>query len=206
MAVATRLDTSGGSARVILAVVAVCAALAFVPTAGAALEYRRSALASAPWRLATSQLVHWSAAMAAGDLLLLAIAGWIVERRSRRLAVTALAAGAAATAVAVALQVGLTRYRGSSGLGTAMLVAGALLLARDRSRGARGTALAALAVLAVKIALEIAPAGTRAPTNLPEGIHAIPAVHLASALAGALAAWSTRERTNSGGSGGPARR
>ena len=149
----------------------------------AALEYDAGRVTAEPWRLLTSQLVHWSPAMLAADVLLAGIAGAIVERRSRALAVLAVVFAAAASAVAMGVG-GLARYRGSSGIGTALLVAGGLELAvRGASRSVRVAGLGALVVGTVKIALE----RSGGSPLLPEGVVSATAVHVAGIAAGAAA-------------------
>jgi membrane associated rhomboid family serine protease len=148
-----------------------------------ALEYDLEHVAAEPWRLLTSQLVHWSPAMLAADVLLAGIAGAIVERRSRALAVLAVVFGGAASAIAMGVS-GLARYRGSSGIGTALLVAGGLeLSARGVSRPVRVAGLVALAVGAAKIALE----RSGGSPFLPGGVVSATAVHVAGIAAGAAA-------------------
>jgi hypothetical protein len=149
---------------------------------GASLEYD-ARLASQPWRLVTSQLVHWSSSMLAGDVLLAGIAGAIVESRSRVLAVLAVAFGTAASGLAIAAS-HLERYRGSSGIGAALLVAGGLDLAvRGGTRPVRLAGVGALAFGTLKLVLEEAGA----TALLPDGIVPATAVHAAGAVAGAAA-------------------
>jgi hypothetical protein len=79
---------------------------------------------------------------------------------------------------------GLARYRGSSGIGTALLVAGGLeLSARGASRPVRVAGLVALAVGAAKIALE----RSGGSPFLPGGVVSATAVHVAGIAAGAAA-------------------
>jgi len=173
-----------------LGLVAILLAVAAIPNP-AVLEYDAGHRAAQPWRAFTSQLVHWSPAMLVVDVFLAGIAGAIVERRSRALASLAIAFGALAVAGAVWLS-DLVRYRGSSGIGTALLVAGGLeLTLRAGSRQARRVGAVALAVAVLKIALE----RPGASPLLPEGVVAATAVHVAGAVAGAAAFLCVRFRT-----------
>ncbi|HJQ99163.1 MAG TPA: rhomboid family intramembrane serine protease [Candidatus Polarisedimenticolaceae bacterium] len=180
---------AGTLTRITTVLVALLVGFAFVPDP-TRLEYQASRLAAEPWRLVTSQLVHWSTPMLVADALLVGIAGAVVERRSRALAGLAVGLAVAACAAAIVVSPGLLRYRGSSGIGTALLVAGGLDLAvsgvewRVRLAGA-----AALAIGAIKIVLE----GACASPLLPDGVVTATAAHVGGAAAGA-AAWMARDQ------------
>jgi membrane associated rhomboid family serine protease len=159
--------------------------LGVLPGAAERLEYDAARIEVQPWTLVTSQLVHWSRSMLFGDALLVGIAGSIVERRSRRLAGAAIVLGGGAAALAIAWS-GLTRYRGSSGIGTALLVAGGLDLAiRGTTRSTRIAGAAALGVGLAKLALD---ASGLTASILPDGIVTAAGVH-AAAAGGGLVAW-----------------
>lgn len=167
------------------ALVGVLLVLGVLPGAAERLQYDAARIDVQPWTLVTSQLVHWSPSMLLGDALLLGVAGSIVERRSRRLSGAAIVLGSGASALAIAWS-GLTRYRGSSGIGTGLLVAGGLDLAvRGATRSARIAGAAALGVGLAKLALD---ASGLAASVLPEGIVTATGVH-AAAAGGGLVAW-----------------
>ena len=168
----------------VLAAVLVAAAL-HACAAGVALQYERAAVtAGEPWRLVSGQLVHWSDAMATADLLLVLLVGAIVECHARRTLLVAMGLGVTASALAVHLAArSVEVYRGSSGVGCALLVCAAAVVWR-RSGGA--VAVVALALLVIKLVAELA--GIPLGGTLPAGVQPVPAVHLAGAVAGLLAA------------------
>jgi rhomboid family GlyGly-CTERM serine protease len=164
-------------------------AAALIPGASEFLQYDRTAVESgAYWRLLSGQLVHWTARMTVVDLLVLLIAGAWLESRSRRVAVwTFVATGVLVGLTIHAWTPGLSHYRGSSGIASGLFVAAAVgLLANPRPRWIRSVALAALLLLAAKIAWEMAAGGALVAGELPPGVTVVPAVHLAGALAGVL--------------------
>lgn len=170
--------------------VAASAAAGAIPGLADALEYDRAAIARGQiWRAATGQIVHWSVGMTALDLGVVAIAGACLELRSRRVACLALALAIALVGIAVHAGVSsLERYRGSSGVGSALLAALLIdLLRRERSRRVRLLALAAGIACVAKLGWEFA-AGSALPFgHLPPGIMVVPEAHLAGALAGVAA-------------------
>jgi membrane associated rhomboid family serine protease len=137
-------------------------------------EFRRD---GEVWSLLTGQLVHWTPRMAVLDLGVLAACGAWIERRSARAWCTTLLAAAALTALAVRVS-GVDVYRGSSGLATAAFVAVAL------SHPRRALGVAALVLLAAKVAWETRHAGGIAAGALPAGVAVLPGVHVAGVLAG----------------------
>jgi hypothetical protein len=159
------------------------------PGAGTALQYdRRLVAAGEAWRLLTAQLVHWTARMSVTDLgALLVLGSWLETQARRRQAAAALAAALAATAAFLPLS-HLDLYRGSSGLGSALVVVAALAAPSGAaSRGARGLAALALAGFAAKLLLDAAGITLTGAGPLPAGVAAAPAAHLLGAAAGALA-------------------
>ncbi len=189
-----------------LAIVAAAAAASTVPGVAAALEYRRQEVAAGEaWRLVTGQLVHWGARMAAVDLLMLLVLGVAVELRSRRLAALALALGFAATALAVQLDgTSVERYRGISGVASALFVALGLALALDSDRvAARGAAILALSLFVAKLAIEAWSGRALFAGPLPAGVRVLPSVHLAGGVAGALAFAASRRSSRPAREGHP---
>lgn len=176
---------------VVLVFVAGSLAASAIPGLAGVLEYERQAVSHGEiWRLATGQLVHWSFAMTALDLGLVAIAGSVLELRSRRVASLAVALAVAFVAVAVqAWAAPLEHYRGSSGFGWALAAALAVDLARRaENRYGRGTALAIALALAAKLAWELATGSPLPFDHLPAGVAVVPQAHAAGAVAGLVAA------------------
>jgi len=189
------------------AVTAACAACSALPDGGVALEYDRAGLcAGSIWRLLTGQMVHWTARMAWIDLSTLLLLGAWVEGRSRRRLVLALALSAALVGAGVHLLLpDIERYRGSSGLGSALFVAGALDLASaGRPRWLRRLALLGLLLLAAKAAAEYWTGTPLFSGPLPAGVEVVPLVHLLGGLGGGLACVvrSRRPSTADQGTGG----
>jgi hypothetical protein len=172
-----------------------------VPGLPAALGYDRSGtLSGDAWRPLRGQIVRWSAAMAITDLGVIALAGGWLEMRSRGLAAAAAAAAALLVAAALlAARPDVERYRGASGIGVALVAAGAADLALGgRPAGARIAGAACLALLLAKAAAEAVTGGSILPWTLPAGIDLVPEAHLAGAAAGAGAALVHAARTRRG--------
>jgi rhomboid family GlyGly-CTERM serine protease len=175
---------------VIACFVAASAAASAIPGLAEILEYDRAAVSrSQIWRAATGQLVHWGFAMTALDLTVVAIAGACLEWRSRRIVGWTLALAIAIVGITVALGLpSLDRYRGSSGIGSALVVALLIDVIR-RERGAAKRAVAAgIGVLYVaKLAWELATGAALPFGHLPPGIALVPQAHLAGTIAGLAA-------------------
>jgi rhomboid family GlyGly-CTERM serine protease len=166
-------------------------ALAVQLTPGAAerLEYDRARLAAGEaWRLLTCHFAHWTPRHLLWDLLAVTVlAIGCAPFGPRRLAATI---AAAAIAVPAAVWVGLpsmARYRGLSGLASALfalLAVGVLRTARAGGRPRMAFAAAvALAAFAAKLAWELA---TASPVFVGPGAGfvAVPLAHLVGALCG----------------------
>jgi hypothetical protein len=101
-----------------------------VPGAANALEFERAALAAGSWwRLVTCHFVHFGARHLLWDVAVWVLLGLMCEQYSR--ARTALALGVAAIAIPAAIwwvQPEFIRYRGLSGLDSALFKCGAELL------------------------------------------------------------------------------
>jgi len=173
-----------------LAVVAAAALSGAWPETAAALEYRRDGVAGGEvWRLVTGQAVHWSPRMAAVDLGMVLLLGALIEARSRRLVAASFAAGTIVCGLGIHyLQPTLARYRGASGVASALLAALAVTLLTAGSRGwPRAAAALALALLLGKMIGELITGRAFFAGALPPGIEVTPLVHLVGTLAGALA-------------------
>jgi rhomboid family GlyGly-CTERM serine protease len=153
-----------------------------------ALEYDRDGVAAGElWRLFTGQLVHWSTTMLVADVAVLLVAGVLLAQRSRRLLMVCLLISMAAVGAAVQfLAPELVRYRGSSGIASALVVACALELAQNPG-ASRRAAIATLALGAVKLAHEVATGVSLSSGTLPPGVRVAPVAHLAGAASGAVA-------------------
>jgi rhomboid family GlyGly-CTERM serine protease len=170
---------------------AVILLLQSMPEGPPALEYRRAALPTEPWRLLTGHLVHvnWTHALVnAGAWLVLA---WLfAPQLGTRRQLASLALGAAFISLALAgWHPSIEWYRGASGALHALFFAGASAAvgASLRARSAR-SALATLALLAagwIKVALE-QPGGSATPYAEWLAATTVPQAHLAGALAGTL--------------------
>jgi rhomboid family GlyGly-CTERM serine protease len=167
-----------------LALTAGAAAAFLVPGAARWLEYDRGAIAGGEvWRLVTGHFAHWSAEHLAWDVIAFVALGVLCERLSRA-RFLACAAGAAVT-VSLALwwaMPGLDRYRGLSGLDSALFVLLAVSLLRqgDPRQGLAG-AWALVAFLG-KVVWEGATGGALFVHD--PGLTAVPLAHLAGALVG----------------------
>jgi len=175
---------------VTLGLVAASSLAALLPGAEGILEYDRAAVgAGEPWRLLTGQLVHWTPRMAVADLVVLLAAGAWLESRSRRLALATLLMGALLVGLGLhGFAPGLSHYRGSSGMASALFVAVALKMAADPShRWVRATALATLGLFGAKLLWEMETGRALAAGALLPGVVVTPWAHLMGGLAGFLA-------------------
>lgn len=173
------------------------AVVAFFPAGAEILQYDRERVTSgAIWLLATGQIAHWSARMAAFDLGAVLLLGGLLEiRGNRRLAALAMTGGALATAAVVQwLPPRLAFYRGASGLASALFVALAIELARTETGWRRGVALVAIAGFVLKVAWEVKTGQPIAAGALPPGVVVTPIVHAAAGLAGAAALFKRSAR------------
>lgn len=164
-------------------------ALAAVPEASGPLRYDRAAIAAGQWwRLLTGQVVHAGARHAAlniaGLLAVLAAFGRLAPWR--HWAVAGLAAALGVGGGLFLLQPGLGWYVGASGwLYGLVAAAGVFAIARRRWVDA----LAAGAVIAVRVALALLGQGDYSPGALADiGVPVVEAAHWYGAAAGAAAA------------------
>jgi len=103
---------------------AVFAAIAAWPPLAGVLELERSAVCSEPWRLLTCHWAHWHLDHLCWNLAVFAVLGAMMETRSRArfLACVVISALVISTALVVT-QPGLERYRGASGVDSALFAA-----------------------------------------------------------------------------------
>jgi rhomboid family GlyGly-CTERM serine protease len=171
--------------------VAASVAASAIPGLAEVFEYDRAAVSRGQiWRAATGQIVHWGAAMAALDLAVVAIAGACLELRSRRIVVLTLAL--ALPIIGIAVHVGvpsLERYRGSSGVGSALVAALVIDLIRNERDAVRRAIAAGIGIVFVgKLAWELTTGSALPLGHLPSGVAVVPQAHLAGALSGLAAA------------------
>lgn len=177
-----------------LALASVAALTLLAPGWTVALEYSRDHVeAGEVWRLVTGQFVHWSFRMAVLDLGAVLLLCFALERRSPATAgavvVTALVAVASGFHF---LAADVDRYRGASGLASALFVALALELARRTPSGAvRVVSILALSCFGLKLALEASTGLALAAGPLPPGVRSAPLIHALGAVAGATVTFSS---------------
>ena len=183
-----------------LALSAGAAAAFLIPGAARWLEYDRAALAGGEvWRLLTGHVAHWSVEHLAWDLIAFVALGVLCECLSRVRFLACVGGGALTVSLTLWWAMpGLERYRGLSGLDSALFVLLAVsLMRRGDSRRIFAGAWALVAFLA-KLAWEGATGGTLFVHDA--GLSAVPLAHLAGALAG-FAAGAPRLRQPLVGSG-----
>ncbi len=152
------------------------------------LEYHRDSVAAGElWRLFTGQLVHWSTPMLVADVAVLLVAGFLLARRSPPVLMLCLPLSAAVVGAAVHfLSPELIRYRGSSGIASALVIACALDLVHAGG-ASRGAGIAASAFFGGKLAYEVATGTSISSGTLPPGVTVAPVAHLAGAASGGVA-------------------
>ena len=139
-------------------------------------------VAGQPWRWLTGHLVHWDASHLAYDLLAFIALGAMAEQASRRRTVATIVLAAVAGSAAFCwFDADLVRYRGLSGIGSALFV----LVLSDlalRSRGAAIVASVGLVGFCLKIGFELVASKSLFASGVDWSN--VPAVHLAGAAVG----------------------
>lgn len=171
-------------------------AVHWVPPAGEALQFDRTAVAAGQWwRLVTAHLTHFDLNHLLWDVGVLLVLGTLCERQSGRHSAAALAVAAPAiTSLVWLCQPQFETYRGLSGLDCALfgLFAGGLV--RRREPLARFTgAIAILGVLG-KSALEMSTRTTVFATGA--GYAPVPLAHLTGAGIGFAVPWAAAAFTS----------
>ncbi len=173
-----------------LTAVIVAAALGvhLLPTLPPLLVFDRAAIAGGEWwRLVTGHWVHFTAAHLAYNLVVIAVAGAIVERRGYGNLTTLVLL--AALLVGALLYLGepeMRGYGGLSGIATAVVMSLALHGLGDRPPW-RYLSLIVLAALTAKLALEFALGRSILPGNSSTPFRTVPLSHAAGAIAAVLA-------------------
>ena len=169
-----------------LALIACMLACFCVPALHETLIFDRGAIAHGEaWRLASGNLVHFSATHLTANLLVLAVAGALLERHSPRATLALYALSALSTGcVLLALEPALARFGGASGIASAAVT---LLALQWLEEGGRRRAVGAglLALLATKLLLEFGTGRSMVAGNAP-GFVLVPASHAAGIAAAAL--------------------
>ncbi len=174
------------------ALTALALAVGLIPGAAAAGQYDRAALAAGQlWRLVTGHWAHWGGEHLAWDLLVFAVFGALLERRSRR--TFALVVAGSALAISAALWFAAPQfqlYRGLSGVDSALFTAFFAQLLRDawheRSPLQGSVPALALAGFVGKSAYELATGATLF-VDTSAAFVAVPLAHLAGAAVGLVA-------------------
>jgi len=163
--------------------------------AGDALEYRRGALASEPWRLFTGHFVHITLLHAALNGVALLLLGRLFADRLRASEQYGLLVGAPML-VSLSMWAALPElqwYRGLSGVLHAFYFAGCVLwIATSAARG-RWLAIAALVGGTMKVLLE-QPWDASFPMHDLLRVAVVPQAHLLGALLGTAAGLVLRQR------------
>lgn len=135
-------------------IVVVAAAVVFFSPGGFALAvFDRDAFAAGEWwRLLTGSLAHYSGRHLAGDLAVVAVGGWLVERREPRAAAVLLGGSMLASTLGVLIASPTLRlYAGLSGAGHALAVWIALDAAAVTAGQVRRLSVVALVAIAAKV-------------------------------------------------------
>lgn len=159
------------------------------PGADAALQFDRGEIGGGElWRLVTGHWAHWGADHLTWDLIVFAVFGALLERRSRRGFVVVVAG--AALAISGALWFSAPQfqfYRGLSGLDSALFAAFFAQLLRDawRKRSTLESTVPVLALLGFvgKSAYELATGATLF-VAASSTFTTVPLAHLVGAMAG----------------------
>ncbi len=189
-----------------LGLAVIASALLAFPEAASALELDRSAFQKAQlWRIWTGHLTHYGLSHGTWDVAMLLVLGGAMESgalgvaplRRRSLAQLWLWSGAAISVAVVVLQPTLDRYRGLSGIDSALYawLCASLLQQGARDRRPATVALSLLALLGFvgKSLFEQLHQSTLFVDSLHAGFQPVPLAHLVGAVVGLLGvALSTR--------------
>jgi rhomboid family GlyGly-CTERM serine protease len=155
-----------------------------IPGAARWLEYDRAAIAGGEvWRLLTAHFAHWSAEHLAWDVIAFLVLGVMCEREGRARFLACV--GGAALAVSLAVwwaMPELDRYRGLSGLDSALLVLLAVSLMRHGDTRRLLAGAWGLVAFLAKLVWEGATGGALFVHD--PGLAAVPLAHLVGALVG----------------------
>jgi rhomboid family GlyGly-CTERM serine protease len=160
-----------------------------IPGVKDVLIYDRGALAHGEWwRLLTAHVVHFSGAHLFNNLLVFALAAYLVETRYRDDFARILGAAAAVIGIALVLfEPGVHRFAGASGLSIALLTY-AMLRGLQEERRWRTVCAVVLSILAAKLIAECLLGWQLTDWEPSAGFVTVPLSHAAGAGAG-LGVW-----------------
>ncbi len=169
--------------------------VALVPGAADRLELDRNAVASGElWRILTAHFTHWSVDQLAWDGAVFLVLAVLCERIDRRRMLAAIAGSAIVVSAGVLLlETRLDRYRGLSGIDSALFFLFSISILRGREIEASGPFRSGAAVLSVafvgKVIAESVTGSTLFTSSGPSVFEVVPLAHLLGAVVGALAAF-----------------
>jgi rhomboid family GlyGly-CTERM serine protease len=170
-----------------LALAAATIIVAFVPALQRALVLDRDAVGAGQlWRVATGNIVHFSASHLLLDLLAVTVAGLLLERRGWSLGAILVAASIAIGTAVLAFAPELARYGGLSGIAFTLVVLYALDCLTERGP-MRMVAVLALALTAAKVGWELSSGAFVFVGGAGDAFQPVPLVHLVGAGAGVAA-------------------
>lgn len=170
-----------GAPLVTVVILALALAAYLYPPLATFIVYDRGAILGGEiWRLITCPLVHFSGDHLLFNAMILAAAGYLIERKHSRLfAHLCIAVALAGSLCLIFLSPGISVFGGLSGIATMAVV---FLAADEAGRGSRGRFLW-FAVLALTAGKVLAEWILRAPFFVsPETFVIIPSVHIAGGL------------------------
>jgi len=165
------------------------------PGAATRFEYDRTAIASGQlWRAITGHWTHWSVDHLVWDLAAFALLVWIGWHKGRGRLLLTLAASAVSISVAIWFMAGeITRYRGLSGIDSALFTFVALTVLREELEDGRREMAAAVALVlagfAAKIVFELTTGATLFADS--SDFVPLPLAHVVGGICGGLGAWVT---------------
>ena len=167
-----------------------------VPCLGAALQLDRAATGGQWWRAYTAHLAHWNTDHLFWDVLMFAVLGTLCERHGRRQFVVCLVAAATAISAAVWwLEPAMSRYRGLSGIDSALFTMTAVAMLKQAWPGRDYPILAAgsaaIVAFAVKVIYEVATGDTLFVDSAAAGFVPLPSSHLVGGCVGTATALFT---------------
>jgi rhomboid family GlyGly-CTERM serine protease len=173
----------------------IASTIAITPTRGTALQLDRGEVAGGEvWRLATCHVTHWNLEHLAWDLLMFVVLGAACELRNpRRMWWCVAATMAAVTGVVLFCFPEIGRYRGLSGIDTALFVLLAVEIVRDAAREKKRLVAVAAGLLLVGFAAKTTYEAITGQTYFVDQQAAgfVPLVwdHVVASVIGAIAAF-----------------
>ena len=158
------------------------------------MTFDRTAIAAGQWwRLLSGHFTHCDVDHLLWDVLMFALLGGLIERRSRRWLVgTVVASAAAISSVLWLAHLGLAQYRGLSGIDSSLFTFALLMLLDDARRAGQSIAVWGLVAMAAgfaaKIGWELTAGSTLFVDSARAGFVPLPSVHAVGGILG-IAAW-----------------